>query len=74
MSTRTPDPISATPPQSRQATIAAEVRAACAALKPAVAAGKAVHDDLTLEMIIDDLSVVASDLALVDRDLQEHGR
>ncbi len=80
MSGRSPSTATATatPTQRRQATrqaaIVAEVRAACDALKRAVAAGKQEHDDLTLQMIVDDLGVVASDLALIDRDLREHGK
>ena len=53
------------------ATIAAEVHAALDALKRAVAAGKAVHGDVKLELVIDDLGVIASDLVLVARDLSE---
>ena len=56
------------------ATIAAEVHAALDALKRAVAAGKAVHGDVKLELVIDDLAVISSDLALVNRDLLEMGR
>ena len=40
----------------------------------AVAAGKTVHDDVKLELVIDDLAVISSDLALVNRDLLEMGR
>jgi hypothetical protein len=62
MSGRSPSTASATPTQrrqvARQAAIAAEVRAACDALKRAFAAGKEVRDDLEL----------------VDHDLWEHAK
>jgi hypothetical protein len=73
MTARTP-PASDTATRARRAAIAAEVRAALDALERALVAGAEVPDDLTLQMIIDDLGVVASDLALVDRDLREHGQ
>ncbi len=60
----------ATRPRDPTVAIAAEVRAALNALRRALAAGREVRDDLTLQMIIDDLGVVASDLVLVDRDLE----
>jgi hypothetical protein len=49
------------------------VRAACAALQRAVAAGKEGRDDVRLEIVVDDLGVIASDLALVARDLEGLG-
>ena len=74
MSARTPHPrgpaLAPTPAQR----IAAEVGLALNALKRAVAAGKTVHDDVKLELVIDDLAVISSDLALVNRDLLEMGR
>jgi hypothetical protein len=47
------------------------VRAACDALKRAVAAGETVRDDVRLEIVVDDLGVIAGDLALVARDLED---
>ena len=73
-------PSSAAPPTSdtinraRQVTIGAEVSLALAALKRAVAAGREVRDDVKLELVLDDLNVIASDLRLVDRDLREHAK
>ena len=61
-------------PSPPTAVIAAEVRAACDALRRALAAGKEVRDDTSLEILLDDLAVVAGDLALIDRDLSEMGR
>ena len=57
-------------PRGPTAAIAAEVPTACDALKRAVAAGEAVRDDVRLELVVDDLGVIASDLALVARDLE----
>ena len=57
-------------PRGPTAAIAAEVRTACDALKRAVAAGESVRDDVRLELVVDDLGVIASDLALVARDLE----
>ncbi len=76
MSARTPRPSGPAggPADSPAATIAAEVHVALAALRRALAAGKGVNNDLTLQMIIDDLGVVASDLRLIERDLQEHAK
>ena len=74
MSGRSAPAASATPAQrrqaARQAAIAAEVRAACDALERAVAAGEAVRDDVRLEIVVDDLGVIAGDLELVARDLE----
>lgn len=61
---------SAAPAGRQQAAIAAEVRLACDALERAVAAGKGLRDDVRLEIVVDDLVVIASHLALVHRDLQ----
>jgi len=58
-------------PRGPTAAIAAEVPTACDALKRAVAAGESVRDDVRLELVVDDLGVIASDLALVARDLEE---
>ena len=57
-------------PRGPTAAIAAEVPTACDALKRAVAAGESVRDDVRLELVVDDLGVIASDLALVARDLE----
>ena len=74
MTPRPRTPRSSAPAAGPAASIAAEVRAACDALQRAVAAGKAVRDDVRLEVAVDDLGVIVSDLALVDRDLEENGR
>ena len=77
-STRPPNPGTTTPPQgrqaARQAAIAAEVRAACDALERAVAAGEGLRDDVGLEIVVDDLGVIASDLEPVARGLRGMGR
>ena len=74
MSGRPPSAAGDTTAQNRRAVIAAEVRAACDALERAVAAGEGLRDDVELEIVVDDLGMIASDLELVARDLQGMGR
>ena len=63
-----------TPVAAPATTIAAEVRVASDALERAVAAGEGLRDDVRLEIVVDDLAVIAGDLALVARDLEGLGK
>ena len=65
--------LAAPPTAAPAATIAAEVALALNALRRAVAAGKTVYDNTSLEILLDDLAVITGDLRLVARDLRDMG-